>query len=247
MKTASGLNGILNLIYPPHCGICDKKLNTEIEAERAYVVCSECVSDMRRNMPPYCKRCGRSIKGSTSNVEVCWECFQKSCDYKKSYSCYLYGGAARELLHRLKYSKRLSLSGILNRLTIEFLYEHLEILEGIHAVVAVPLHKVKLREREFNQAHIITKAIRREFGIKDLSKTLIRTKFTQPQSKLEKKYRFENIKGTFGTTEPKLINGKNILLVDDLFTTGATLNECARTLKESGAQKIRCLTFARGA
>lgn len=111
----------------------------------------------------------------------------------------------------------------------------------------MPLHNVRFREREFNQAHILTQAIAACFGIKDLSGCLKRISATRPQSELDKKERLGNIKGAFEAARGELIYKKNLLLVDDLFTTGATLNECAGVLKKAGAGKINCLTFARGA
>lgn len=238
------LNGVLNLVYPPLCGICGKK--SLKEGYETLSICEDCFNKIKRNLPPYCKKCGRSLRGLADAVELCWECFGKDFYYEKAWSCLLYEGAIKEALHLLKYSKKFSLSNLFCNLLAKFVKDNPEILMEIDGVVAVPLHSVKFREREFNQAHMLATAIVKAFNTKDLSGCLKRSIATRPQSALDKKERFDNVKGTFEATETRLVCGKNLLLVDDLFTTGATLNECARVLKKAGARRIHCLTFARG-
>jgi ComF family protein len=239
------LSGLLDLAYPPFCGICESKLSEE--RERDLSLCSGCLDRLKSNPPPYCKGCGRSLRGAVETVDSCWECCGRRFHYERSWSCFLYEGLAKEALHLLKYSKRLYFSNMFCRLPVRFVRANPEITAGMDAAVAVPLHGTKLREREFNQAHLLAEAVAAEFGLRDLSGCLVRTAHTRPQSELDRSHRFENVRGTFSAKDPSLLRGKNILLVDDLFTTGATLNECARILKEAGAAKIHCLTFARGA
>lgn len=239
-----GLGALLNLVYPPVCGICDKKL-TKAQEENISI-CAGCLDEIKRNPAPYCAKCGRSLCGLTTRVEICWECSKREFYYERSWSGFIYEGVVKEALHLLKYSKKLSLSSLFCSLLIQFAKGNPEILEGMDAVLAVPLYNVKFREREFNQAHLLAAAVVREFNIKDLSAGLKRSIPTKPQSGLDKKERFENIKGTFEVITPGPLSGKNLLLIDDLFTTGATLNECAKVLKKAGAAKLHCLTFARG-
>lgn len=242
--TKEGFGGLLNLIYPPACLICNTKL-LDVQQQNLSI-CEGCLSKIKKNQPPYCIKCGRSLRGLTDNVETCWECTGRDFDYERSWSCTLYEGLTKEALHLLKYSGKLSLSNLFCSLLVQFLEENPEVLNGIEATLAVPLHNVKFRERGFNQAHILSSAVVKKFGLKDLSYCLKRAVATRPQSELDKKERFDNIKGTFEVTAPLLISGKNLLMVDDLFTTGATLNECAKVLRKAGAKKIHCLTFARG-
>lgn len=239
------LSGLLNLVYPAVCGICEAKLADG--GQNGLSICDKCLSGIKRNKPPFCKRCGRSLYGAAEPVEICFECRGRRFSYERSWSCLLYEGIAKEVLHLLKYSKRLSFGAVFCELSAGFIRENPEILSGMDTVIAVPLHEAKLREREFNQAHLLAKAIVKEFGLKDLSRCLIRAYPTSPQSKLDKSERLKNVKDTFKAREGLSLRGKNILLADDLFTTGATLNECARILKESGVKKIHCFTFARGA
>lgn len=256
--TKEGLNGLLKLIYPPACGICGKKLLSKDEENLS--ICLSCANGIKKNLPPYCEKCGRSLTGLVKSVKICAECYGRDFYYDRTWSAFLYEGVVKEALHLLKYSKKLSLARLFCKLLAQFVWSNPEILNGVDAVLSVPLHSVKLREREFNQAHILAEAVIKDpaplniqnkknskrCGIKDLSHCLKRTVATRPQNELDKKERFNNVKDTFAVAKPKLLAGRNLLLVDDLFTTGATLNECAKVLKKAGARKIHCLTFARG-
>jgi ComF family protein len=239
------ISGMLNLVYPAVCGICDRKLLSEPEED--LLICADCAGKIKRNLPPYCRKCGRSLRGLVDSVETCWECSGKEFFYERSWSGFLYEGPVKDALHLLKYSGKLSLSNLFCRLLARFIRENPEIIEGVDSIAAVPLYSVKFREREFNQAHLLAAAIAGEFNITDLSRCLRRITPTRPQSELDRNERLENVKGTFEAVKPMLIHKKNLLIVDDLFTTGATLNECSKALKKMRAGKINCLTFARGA
>ncbi|MBI4335503.1 MAG: ComF family protein [Candidatus Omnitrophica bacterium] len=180
------------------------------------------------------------------SVDTCWECFGRDFYYESSRSCFLYEGPVKEALYLLKYSKKISLANMFRELFIDFLHKNPGIMSEVDGVAAVPMHSPKLREREFNHAYLLAKAVIKEFGIQDLSGCIKRDAATRPQSELERKERFANVRGAFRAVEAGQARDKNLLLVDDLFTTGATLNECARVLKGAGAGSVRCLTFARG-
>jgi len=238
-----GFTGLVNLAYPPLCAICNEKI---LHIRQDLSICEGCFNKIKKNPPPYCKRCGRSLSELAGDVRTCWECGEKSFHYKQSWSCFLYEGVVKDAIHLLKYSKKVSLVNLFCFLLTDFLKENPEILKDIDGILAVPLHTVKLREREFNQAYILTEAIVKEFNISDFSGCLKRTAATLPQSGLDRNKRFDNVKGTFAVAGSGPVCGKNLLIVDDLFTTGATLNECARVLNKVGTKTIRCLTFARG-
>ena len=237
------LEGLLNFIYPPVCGLCGGKLLDKRGEDLA--ACGDCVNKIKGNPPPYCGTCGRSLKGLADSVNCCGECRGREPYYERSWSAFLYEGAAREALHLLKYSKKIYLGRLFRGLIIPYVNKNPDILSGIDGVIAVPLHNVKFRERGFNQALILADSLSAEFGVKNLSACLKRLVLTRPQSELDRGQRADNVRGTFEVSRPALIKGKGLLIVDDLFTTGATLNECARVLKKGGAGKLQCLTFAR--
>ena len=114
-----------------------------------------------------------------------------------------------------------------------------------YVIMPVPLHRQRLRERGFNQSLLLARILASDLGNQLDYLSLIRNRYTRAQTGLKKKERRKNVKGAFSVIQPNAIKHKEILLVDDVFTTGSTLNECARTLKESGATTVICLTVAR--
>ncbi len=117
-------------------------------------------------------------------------------------------------------------------------------IKHLDFLVPIPLHKSRQREREFNQAEILSQEIARQFNKKVLTDLLIRVKPTKTQTELTFQERCQNVEKSFLVTKPELIKDTNLLLIDDVLTTGATSNEAARCLKEAGARKVLLLTLA---
>jgi ComF family protein len=147
-------------------------------------------------------------------------------------------------IHQFKYGRDLSIGALLASLMADFSFPDLE-CRDYSLIIPVPLHIKKLRKRGFNQAIILADAIGKKWQIPVNFSLLKRCKFTLSQTGLDKKERERNIKRAFEVTDRAKIAGKNILLVDDVYTTGATLNECAKILTKAGAQKVAVLTLAR--
>jgi ComF family protein len=157
----------------------------------------------------------------------------------------LYGGVLKECIHLFKYNERLRLSRILSELMVDFIKTNRQIIDDVDIIVPVPLSAGRLWQRGYNQSEILARALAKELGL-SFSNALVKTKSTRPQSELKRDRRLNNVRGVFGIRRGARIAGKTILLVDDVLTTGSTLNECARILLESGAGRIRALTLARG-
>ena len=121
----------------------------------------------------------------------------------------------------------------------------INILDWVDYVVPVPLHKKRLRKREYNQSLILASSVSKHTGIGLLKNCLLRVKTSVPQSQLPRKERFKNVKNVFDVAKPAMVNGKILLLVDDIFTTGATINECSKVLLKAGAKEVRVLTLSR--
>ena len=143
----------------------------------------------------------------------------------------------------MKYEKKKSLTKPLGNLLIEHVKNNGR-LERIDFIVPVPLHKKRLREREFNQSALLACLVGRNFNKPVLESNLIRTRLTTPQVELDRKERRRNVKGAFGVKKPEEIKGKSLLLIDDVRTTGATLKECHKVLRQAGAKEIHILTLA---
>lgn len=148
------------------------------------------------------------------------------------------------LLHKMKYGPNASLARFMGELLASSLRDELEALE-LDLVVPVPLHVARLKQRGFNQAAIIGKTVARTLGVVLELGLLERLKATRPQVGLSRTERQDNVKGAFSVREPSLLKGKTVLLVDDVYTTGATLKEASSQLLRRGAKGVHVLTFAR--
>ena len=228
----------INLIYPLHCAICKKALDGLDE----FGVCGFCISTIKPNPKPYCRSCGRSLQNA---LKLCRECQKKRFHFDRAYSACLYEGALRDLIHLFKYKGTLSLGSLLSKLMIDFIKENEEIIDGIAMMTYVPLSGGGVfRKREFNQSGLLAHEVSKEFDI-PISDTMRKAKQTKPQSELSKDERLVNLKGVFTVRSRKALGGE-ILLIDDVMTTGATLDECSKVLLAGGARRVRCLTLARG-
>lgn len=149
-----------------------------------------------------------------------------------------------EAIHLLKYGKKTSLSRLLSTQARETFFQYWGV-NAIDLLVPVPLHVKRLRERGFNQAYLLIRRWAKQERIEFDALTLCRTRWTEPQTTLSRAERQQNIKDAFSLQHPEKIKGRKILLVDDVYTTGATVNECARVLMKADAEFVDVLTLAR--
>ncbi|MEN6360924.1 MAG: ComF family protein [Smithella sp.] len=155
-----------------------------------------------------------------------------------------YDGVILDAIHQFKYGRNITTGAALARLLSDFDFEDLE--WGIfNAIVPVPLHIKRLRERGFNQSLILARALGKKHGVPIDFSLLKRSKLTLTQTGLDKNERGKNISGAFIASLPEKIQGRNLILVDDVYTTGATINECAKTLFQAGAKRVAAVTLAR--
>lgn len=234
------LNAFADILYPKICLVCKNKLKDKPSVDN--LVCPVCWGKIKKNSPPFCCCCGRHLKNPVKNI--CPECIRKQLHFDRAFSPCAYDGVLKELIHLFKYKDRDYLGPALSRLMIEFIKDYNLPMDFLDLVVPIPLHKTRLREREFNQAEILSNHIACEFNKKVLPQALIRLRNTKSQTELEINERLANIKMGFSAAKNADIRGKNILLVDDVLTTGATSSEAAYTLKEAGAHIVFVLTLA---
>lgn len=230
--------GIIKIIFPYYCLICNKK----IDNEKSIPLCIECFDKIHWNLPPFCTKCGRSMPIELSPLNLCLECKKKRYYFDRAWSASYYEGIMLECIHRFKYQQKFSLIDFFKNILCNFIEKYLEI-EKFNYLLPIPLHSTKLRERGFNQAFLLTQPIAKQFK-KKILENVWRKKPTLSQTELNAKQRRENIKGAFAVKNPILIKGKNILIIDDVFTTGSTVNECALVLKKNGARIVEVLTIA---
>jgi competence protein ComFC len=213
------VKNFLNLLYPLHCLGCE----TPLEAVNELHLCGRCIASINHNaMPPF----------ELDDLPVL------------AYSACLYDGALKELVHAFKYKGKTALAKIFSKLMIDHIKDNPEIAD-VDLVTVVPLHRERLREREFNQSLLIAGPISKEYSLV-LTNTLEKTRKTRYQNELLKSERLKNLKDAFSVSPRADIKDKRILLIDDIMTTGSTLGECAKTLLAGGVKSVKCFTLARG-
>lgn len=231
--------GLLDLIYPAFCAVCSEKIEPLLD----FGVCESCLKTIKTLESPLCQRCGIPQKNISTNSQHCNFCKGEKFFFDRQLSTSAYKGALKVCIHQFKYKRKRKLGKILSQIMLEFAKKHLSI-EEIDLITCVPLHNRKLAERGFNQSEILAKNIAENLNI-DFSNPILRKANTKSQFNLNKDQRVRNVSGAFTCSDKTNLNNKKVLLVDDIFTTGATVNECAKTLKSSGAEKVIVLTMAR--
>lgn len=230
---------LLHFFFPPICTLCSDRLT-----ESDQVICARCRSEMLQVLEPLCRRCGNpSVDRASDGCRLCRK-------MKPAFDCAraatVYRGPGEQLVRELKYNEHFELAPVMARLMF-LCWQRQLAFESLDAVVPVPLHPVRLRERGFNQAELIASPLAELFDKPMLADVVARVRPTQTQTLLPLKERLENVAGAF---EPIVgaddrLRDKSIALIDDVCTTGATGSACAAALKQAGAARVVLLTFAR--
>ena len=229
----------MDLVYPPglYCISCGKIT----DSSRTYGLCNDCMEAMNWITERRCEKCGRPL-ADTDPGPLCFGCAATERSgqpyaFDRGYACAGYGAAEQALIFAFKYGSQSHIGDILG----EILYDRMSAEQTLNydMVVPVPIHKDKKKKRGFNQAELMAKSFSKRAGIKCESELLIRSKETKAMKGLGPDERKANIGGAFEIRERKKesIRGASILLIDDIFTTGATLDEIARILKTPSADK----------
>jgi len=235
------LTDSLNLLYPPVCQLCHER---RAEAREGFV-CSQCWSHVRFIRAPFCERCGLPFEGNLTTTFVCTNCHDLELYFTSARSAVVAKTVVLEAIHHFKYSNALWFENFLANLLVREATPMLAQAKWDY-IVPVPLHPVKLREREFNQAALLAEHLARATKIPLNEKILQRVHPTSTQTLLTREARAANMKNAFAVRRGTKLDGKRIVLVDDVFTTGATTNACAQALQVAGAAEVCVWTVARG-
>ncbi|MDD5730628.1 MAG: ComF family protein [Candidatus Omnitrophica bacterium] len=228
-------------MYPKTCLSCEKLLRHEAKDS---FVCPQCRGKIKKNLPPFCQSCGRQLEKRGFSKNICPLCQKKKLHFDRAFSPCIYEGTVKELIHGFKYKNKDYLGQTLSKLMAEYIDEYLLPFDYLDLVIPVPLHKTKLREREFNQAQILGGFLAQRYSIKLDGEILVRHRNTRTQTELPDCQRQANVRGSFSVCRKQALKGKNILLIDDVLTTGATASEAAFALKEAGANIVFVCTLA---
>jgi len=194
---------------------------------------------------PFCAICGDPVDGMVEHDYVCAYCDRRRPSFDMARSAVRYRGAMRNILQALKYGKSIFLANDLLPYLVACVNSHYSRV-GFDGIVFVPLYPRKERERTFNQSKVLADRLARRMGISLLPGCLARTRYTATQTDLDASQRRANVRGAFVAGNRKWLEGRTLLLVDDVMTTGATVDECSRVLKEAGAAGVFVVTVARG-
>ncbi len=244
LETAAA--SVFTTLFPSDCRFCHSPL---VKVSRL-PVCNTCLEQIQKIDGVTCSVCGNPIVSSLAQNQekpCCGECVSSEPLFDKAVAYGPYDGGLRDLIHLLKYDGVRPAANVLGRMMSEaFLDLSPSFDDGEPVIVPVPLHSSKLKQRGFNQSELIARAALKivPLGLIN-SEILRRTRPTETQTGLTREQRQRNIRGAFRVQHRNLLSGKDILLVDDVFTTGTTVSECARVLRKAGARHVYVATVAR--
>jgi ComF family protein len=244
-------SAFLDLVYPRRCEVCSVPLEAKRERAARWL-CDECLDRLPRVEPPFCNVCGEPYDGAATDEFRCGNCADLRLHFDFAVAAFRADDAVRVLVHRFKYQHRLDLRGVLGCLLAEALADErlMSLNKAAWTLVPVPLYHARERERQYNQAWELCRELARNGGWTALN-AMKRVRPTTAQASLSRNQRIENLRGAFAVRGSVLkkgpLRGRNVLLVDDVLTTGSTTAECARILKrEAGVEKVVVITVARG-
>ena len=223
----------IDLLFPKICFGCDIHLQGEEK-----ILCSNCESTLNF-LIDVCEICG-----SPENPSTCPVCNSNEFVFDKARSVFPFSATVQNLVHELKYNEMKRITKYLGEHVSKYLH-NFQPFENIDIIVPVPLHKVKKRARGFNQSEFLSKEISIHMNWLHIPNLILRSRFTDTQTKLDRKQRQKNVSGAFKLNNKYNIINKTVLIVDDVFTTGSTVNSICKLLKKNHASRIYVLTLAR--
>lgn len=229
----------LDWIYPRRCPVCDGILG-----KKEPYICRKCVPKLQPVREPRCRKCGRGLRSVTE--EYCTDCASRRHEYDSGFAVYPYHGLVRESLMRFKYAGRQEYA--------RFYAQAIRTSGGStirrmqpDILIPVPVHRKKLRARGYNQAEVLARRLSEKTGIRMEKDLVIRMKNTLPQKELDRLQRKKNLQDAFALKETgRRFPWKRVLLVDDIYTTGSTVDTLALLLKKAGAEKVFFVAVAMG-
>ena len=237
----SFLRKFLHVIFPATCTSCEMRLWDD----PVPFVCQTCWGTLVPIAGPCCPHCGvhyaSPVALQQSPTHECGACRTKPPAFTQTWSLFPYQSPLREAIVLFKYRGKRSLT----KHFIQAMIPALPTLPTIDILMPVPLHPQRLREREYNQSLLLAHGLSQHLQIPLLLSCLLRVRPTAPQTSLSKKERLTNLRRAFAIDNVSRIKGQRILLIDDVFTTGTTLHECAKALRKAGSGPVYGLTLAR--
>src|ERR1700722_794558 len=233
------LDTLLELFYPSNCVGCG------YPQAAGTLLCDKCKETSPRIRAPYCRCCSRPFQGLIMGEFTCPNCEDRTPAFDCAVSNYQAKGVLRDLIHRFKYGRQFYLRRVLTQYLVEAMQDVRIQANPADCLVPVPLHPTRLRERGFNQADVLAEVLSQRTRLPIL-RCLERRRYTNTQTRFDRVERMQNLRNAFALRKSSDVRGKHLVLLDDVLTTGSTLNECALVLRAAGAESIRAITVARG-
>jgi len=227
-----------SLFYPASCVVCSR------EVERSEYLCESCRGRAPRINSPFCAKCSEPFSGAITQTFRCANCEHRLLHFDAAVAAFRSRGLVRKLVHEFKYGRQRYLRHPLAEWLGETMSDPRLSGQRFDLLVPVPLHPARERERGFNQATLLAELLSRRTAI-PLHPVLERIRYTTTQTVYDRAERMENLHGAFRLRKKRDVRGLQVLLIDDVLTTGSTLSECARILKEAGASCVHAATAAR--
>lgn len=232
----STLRSLLDLIYPPQCPICEAPLHRD-ETSTSRFVCTDCLGRVEWFAPPWCEACGVPVTGET---DLCSRCGHTSIPFEKARAVGPYDDVLARLIQMYKFQGERALAHDLAQLLAKrILDERMD--RDVEAIAYVPMTQRALRDRGFNHVEWLARDLSRQLD-RPVVPALHKIRETRPQVALPERERLKNLRGAFSATQP--LPWASVLLIDDVFTTGATLRECSRALTSAGVNRVYIATLA---
>lgn len=234
------LKRFLDLVYPPHCAVC------RVPVGRQEYICKKCLVEFRKvSDSAHCSYCSYPFLALEpgNNPDDCFNCRDAKFVFAKNHSLFLFEGKVKEMIHQYKYRG----ADFLHKFMVPYLVSlfHDTLAGAIDIITFVPLDSKRYRQRGYNQSELLAKELAKNLDNIAFLPLLKQVKAKSVQSSLPRQERLANVKGVFGARKGFSVENARILLIDDVCTTGATLNECSKVLLAKGAKEVITLSFAR--
>ena len=223
----------LQLLFPRRCPVCD-----DIVTPFGEKICLDCMKKLKVITPPWCMRCGKKL---FDEEEYCKDCRERDHDFVRGRALYEYTSAAGSI-YRFKYKERQEYADFYGEEIAFYLGDFIRRIEP-DALIPIPLHKKRKRKRGYNQAKLLAKSIGRQLEIPVEDHLLVRIRDTKPLKLLNPSDRQNNLKKAFNIARND-VKLKRVILIDDIYTTGSTIDEAAKTLRKNGIEDVFFLTLA---
>lgn len=232
-----GKNTLVNILFPKTCPVCDKVIRHDEE------ICKKCEAGIHFIEEPRCKKCSKELQDE--ETEYCTDC-RKSCHlYKTGIAAFRYDDKISKSIYRFKYHNRRTYAAFYGRAIADKYGTQIRRL-GADVIIPVPIHERKLIKRGYNQAELIANELGKNLGIAVDSRLLVRVIDTKPQKEMDKSERKKNLENAFKISAD-VVEYRKVILVDDIYTTGSTIDECAAALMAAGVREVDFVSLSIGA